>query len=215
MLVGIRRISKYLLFVKNYLFILLLFSPSASAVSDSLWPHRLWHTRLSCPSRSPEYGHTHVHWVSDAVQPSHFLTPSSFPASVFPSIRVFSNESGLHIRWAKDWSFCFSLSPSNEYSKLISLRIDWFDLLAVQGTVENLLQHNSSKASILQCSTFCMVQLSHLYMTTTIALTRRIFVSKVMSLLFNMLSRFVLAFLRRSKGLVISQLWSRNSHILT
>ena len=110
---------------------------------------------------------------------------------IFPSIRVFSNKSALHIRWPKYWSFSFSISPSNEYSGLISFRTDWFDLLAVQGTLKSLLQHHSSKASILRCSAFFMVQLSHLYMTTrkTIALTRWTYVGKVMSLLFNMFSR--------------------------
>ena len=124
--------------------------------------------------------------------------------STFPSIRVFSNESVLHIRWPKYWSFSFSISPSNEYSGLISFRIDWFDLLAVQGTLKSLFQHHSSKASILQCSVFFMVQLSHPYMTTgkTIALTRRTFVGKVMSLIFSMLSRFVIAFLPRNKCLL-------------
>ena len=114
-----------------------------------------------------------------------------FP-SIFPSIRVFSNESSLHIRWLKYWSFSLSISPSNEYSGLISFRIDWLDLLAVQGTLKSLLQHHRSKASVLQCSVFFMVQLSHPYMTTgkTIALTIRTFVSKVMSLLFNILSMF-------------------------
>ena len=118
-----------------------------------------------------------------------------------PSIRVFSNESALHTRWPKYWSFSFSISPSNEYSGFISIRIDWFDLLAVQGTLKSLLQHHSSKASILWCSAFSIVQLSHPYMTTgkTIALTRRIFVGKVMSLLFSMLSRLLIAFLPRSK----------------
>ena len=128
--------------------------------------------------------------------------------SVFPSIRVFSKESGLHIRWAKYWSFSFSISPSNEHSGLISFSIDWLDLLAVQGTLKSLLQHHSSKASILWHSAFFMVQLSHPYMTTgkTIALTRWAFVDKVMSLLFNMLSRFVMDFLQRSKCLLISLL---------
>ena len=123
--------------------------------------------------------------------------------SVLPSIRVFSNESALHIRWPKYLSFSFSISPSNEYSGLIFFRMDWLDLLAVQGTIKNLLQHHSSKASSLQHSTFFIVQLSHPYMTTgkTIALTRWTFVGKVMSLLFNMLSRFVIAFISRSKCL--------------
>ena len=118
--------------------------------------------------------------------------------SIFPSIRVFSNESVLRIRWPKYWSFSFSISPSNAYSGLISFRMDWLDLLAVQGTLKSLLQHHSSKASILRCSAFFIVQLSHLYMTTgkTEALTRRTFASKVMSLPFNMLFRLVIAFLQ-------------------
>ena len=120
---------------------------------------------------------------------------------VFPSIRVFSNESALRIRWPKYWSFIFSISPSNEYSGLISFRMDWLDLLAVQGALKSLLQYHSSKASILQCSAFFIVQLSHPYMNTgkTIALTRRTFVGKVMSLLFNMLSKLVKIFLPRNK----------------
>ena len=136
--------------------------------------------------------------------------------SLFPSIRVFSNESVLRIRWPKYWSFSFSISPSNEYSGLISFRIDWFDLLAVQGTLKSLLQHDSSKASILQCSAFFIIQLSHPYMTTgkTTALTRQTFVSKVMSLLFNMLSRLVIAFLSRSKHFLISWLPSPSAVIL-
>ena len=130
-----------------------------------------------------------------------FLLPSTFP-----SIRIFSNESVLHIMWPKYWSFSFSISPSNKYLGLISFRMDWLDLLAVQGTLKSLLQHHSSKASILQHSAFFMVQLSHPYMTAgkTIALNIRTFVSKVMSQLFNMLSRFVVAFLPRSKHLLIS-----------
>ena len=130
--------------------------------------------------------------------------------SVFSSIRVFSNESVLHIRWPKYWSFSFSINPSSEYSGLISFRMDWLDLLAVQGTLKNLLQHHSSKASILQYSAFFIVQLSHPYMTTgkTVALTRQPFVEKVMSLLFNMLSRLVIALLQRSKHLLISWLQS-------
>ena len=126
--------------------------------------------------------------------------------SFFPSIRVFSNESALRIRWPKYWSFRFSISSSNEYSRLISFRIDWFDLLAVQGTLKSLLQHHSLKASILWHSAFFMVQLSHPYMTLgkTIALTIRTFVGKVMSLVFNTLSRFVIAFLPRTKHLLIA-----------
>ena len=120
--------------------------------------------------------------------------PLLLPHSIFASIRVFSNESALCIRWPKYWSFSFSISPSNEYSGMISFRMNWLDLLAVQGTLKSLLQHHSSKASILQCSAFFTVQLSHAYMTIgkTIALTRRTFVGKVMSLLFNMLSRLVI-----------------------
>ena len=155
----------------------------------------------------------------ESVMPTNHLIlcrPLLFPPSIFPSIRVFSNESVLHIRWPKYWSFSFSISPFNEYSGLISFKIDWFDLLAVQGTLKSLLQHHSSKASILQHSTFFMVQLSHPYMTTgkTIALTRQPFVGKVMSLLFNMLSRFVIAFLPRIKRLLISWLQSPSAVIL-
>ena len=135
-----------------------------------------------------EFTQTHVHCVSDAIQPSHpLLSPSLLP-SVFPSIRVFSNESALHIRWPKYWSFSCNISPSSEHPGLIFLRMDWLDLLAIQRTLKSLLQHHSSKASILQCSCFFIVQLSHPYTTTgkTIALTRWTFVGKVMSLLFNM-----------------------------
>ena len=154
----------------------------------------------------PEFTQTHVHQVSDAIQPSHLLSSPSSPAPIPPSIRGFSNESALRIRWPKYWSFSFSISPSNEHPGLVSLRMDWLDLLAVQGTLKSLLQHHSSKASILQCSTFFIVQLSHPYMTTgkTIALTRWTFVDKVMSLFFNMLSRRVITFLQSSKHLLIS-----------
>ena len=136
--------------------------------------------------------------------------------SIFPSIRVFSNESVLHIRWSKYWSFSFSISLCNEYSGLISFRMDWLDLLTVQGTLKSLLQHHSSKASILGCSTFFIVQLSHLYMTTgkTIALTSWTFFGIAMSLLFNMLSRLVITFLPRSKHLLISWLQSPSAVIL-
>ena len=136
--------------------------------------------------------------------------------SVFPSIRVFSNESVLHIRWPKCWSFSFSISPSNEYSELICFRMDWLDLLAVQGTLKSLLQHHSSKASVLWHSAFFIVQLSHQYVTTqkTIALTRWTFVGKVMSFLFNMLSRLVIAFLQKSNCLLISWLQSPSAVIL-
>ena len=137
-------------------------------------------------------------------------------SSIFPSIRVFSNESVLRIKWPKNWSFNFSISPSNEYLELISFRMDWLDLLAVQGTVKSLLQHHSSKASVIQRSAFFIVQLSHPYMTTgkTIALTRQTFVDKVMSLLFNMLFRLVIPFLPRSKRLLISWLQSPSAVIL-
>ena len=142
--------------------------------------------------------------------------PLLLPPSIFPSISVFSNESVLHIRWPKYWSFSFSISPSKEYSGLISFRIDWLDLLAIQGTLKSLLQHHSSKASVLWCSAFFIVQLSHPYMTTgkTIALTRWTFVGKVMPLLFNVLSRLVIAFLPRSKHLLISWLQSPSAVIL-
>ena len=150
------------------------------------------------------------------VMPSNHLIlchPLLFQPSIFPSIRVFSNESVLRIRWPKYWSF--SISPSNEYSGLISFRMGWLDILPVQGTLTSLLQHHSSKPSILQCSAFFRVQLSHPYMTTgeTIALTRRTFVDKVMSLLFNMLSRLVITFLPRSKRLLILWLQSPSAVI--
>jgi len=139
--------------------------------------------------------------VGDAIQPSHPLSSLSPPPSIFPSIRVFSSESVLCIRWPKYWSFSFIISPSNKYSGLISFRIDWLDLLAVQETLKSLLQHHRSKASILWHSAFFMVQLSHPYMTTgkTIAFTRQTFVGKVMSLLFNMLSRLVITFLPKEQ----------------
>ena len=135
----------------------------------------------------PELAETHVHQLGDAIQPSHPLSSPSLPASFFHRIRVFSSVSVLCIRWPKYWSFCFSISPSSEYSAVISFRIDWFDLLLIEGTLRSLLQHHSSKISILWCSAFFMVQFSHLYVTTgkTIALTRQTFVSKVMFLLFN------------------------------
>ena len=144
---------------------------SRSVVSGSLWP------------QFPESTQTHVHWVSDAIQPSHLLLPLLLLPSIFPSIRVFSNESALRIRWPKYWSFSFNISPSNEYPGLISFRMDWLDLLAVQGTLKSLLQHHSSKASILWCSAFFIVQLSHPYITTgkTIALSRRTFDDKHVS----------------------------------
>ena len=149
---------------------------------------KILHARFPCPSPAPRaYSNS---CPSSCLMPSNHLIlclPFLLLPSIFPSIRVFSNESVLHIRWPEYWSFSFSISPSNEHSGLISCRIDWLDLLAVQGTLKSLLQHHSSKASILLCSAFFIVQLSHPYMTTgkTIALTRRTFVGKVMSLLFN------------------------------
>ena len=155
----------------------------------------------------------------ELVMPSNHLIlchPLLLPPSIFSSIRVFSNESVLCIRWPKYWGFSFNISPSNEHSELIYFRMDWLDLLAVQGTLKSLLQHHSSKASILWCSAFFIVQLSHSYMTTgkTIALTRWTSIGKVMSLLFNMLSRLVIAFLPRSKHLLISGLQSPSAVIL-
>ena len=155
----------------------------------------------------------------ESVVPSNHLIllhPLLLPPSIFPSIRVFSNESAPCIRWPKYWSFSFSISPSNEYSGLISFTMDWLDLLAVQGTLKSLLQHHSLKASV-RCSAFFMVQLSHPYMTTekTIALTLWTLVNKVMSLLFNILSGFVIAFLPRSKCLLILWLQSLSSVILS
>ena len=153
------------------------------------------------------------------VMPSSHLVlcrPLLFPPSIFPSIRVFSNESALCIRWPKYWQFSFNICPSNEHPGLISFRMDWLDLLAVQGTLKSLLQHHSSRGSIFQCSDFFIVQLSHPYMTTgkTIALTRQTFVYKVMPLLFNILSRLFITFLPRSKRLLISGLQSPSAVIL-
>ena len=179
-------------------------------MSDSLWPHGLQHARLPCPSRSllKLMSIKSVY----AIQPSYPLSSPSLPAFSLSQhqVWVFSKESVLHIRWPKYWNFTFSISPSNEYSGLISFRMDWFDLLAVQGTLKSLLQYHSSKASVLWRSSFFTVQLSHPYMTTgkTIALIRRTFVGKIMSLLFNILSRLVIVFLPRSKRLLISRLQS-------
>ena len=173
----------------------------------------------------PEFTKTHDHWVSDAIQISHSLSSPSPPAfpwsffpmiSIFPMIRVFSNESVFHIKWPKYWNFSFSISPSKEYSGLISFMMDWLGLLAVQGTLKSLLQHHSSKASILWSSAFLILQLSQPCMTTgkIIALTRRTFLGKVMTLLFNILSRLVITFLPRSKRLLISWLKSSSAVIL-
>ena len=165
----------------------------------------------------PEFTQTHVHWVSDAIQPSNPLSSPSPLVFNLSQHQGLSNESAFRIRWPKYWSFSFSISPSNEYSGLISFRMDWLELLAVQGTLKSLLQHHGSKASVLQCSAFFMVQLLHPYMTTrkTIALTRRTFVDKLMSLLFTMLSRLVITFLPRSNRLLISWLQSPSAVILS
>ena len=191
-------------------------------MSDSLQLHGLQHTRPPCPSPTPRVCSNSCplsRWcyltISSSVALFSFCL-QSFPASgcfLFFFFGVFSNESVLHIRWPKYWSF--SISPSNAYWGLISFRIDWFDLLAVRGTLKSLLQHHILKASVLRCSNFFMVQLSQPYMTTgkTIALTRWTFVSKVMSLLFNRLSRLVTAFLPRSKCLLISWLQSLSTVI--
>ena len=187
-------------------------------MSNSLWPHGLHHAWLPCSVPSPGA-------CSNSCPLSWWCHPTTssccFPLlllpSIFPSIRVFPNESVLPIRWPKYWSFSFSISPSNEYSGLISFRMDWFDLHAVQGTLQSLLQQHSSKASVLlRRSAFFMVQLTHPCMTTgkIIALARWTFVGKVTSLLFNMLSRLVIAFLPRSKHLLISWLQSSSAEIL-
>ena len=174
--------------------------------SLQLW-NGLQHSRPPCPSPTPRvYSNSCPlsRWCHPTI--SFSVIPFSSLPSILPSIRVFSNESALHIRWTKYWCFSFSISPSNEYSGLVSFRMDWLDLLAVQGTLKSLLQHHSSKASTLQCSAFFIVQLSHPYMTTgsNVDLTRRACVGKVMSLLFNMLSRLVITFLPRSKHLLTS-----------
>ena len=171
--------------------------------------HESQHARPPCPSPTPGvYSNSSNHLI--------LCCPLLLLASIFPSIRVFSNDSAFRNRWPKYWSFSFNISPSSEYPGLISFRMDWLDLLAVQGTLKSLLQHHSSKASILQHSAFFTVQLSHPYMTTgkTIRLTRRTFIGKVMSLLFNMLSRLVITFLPRSKRLLISWLQSPSAVIL-
>ena len=159
-------------------------------MSSCLWNHGLQNARPPCPSPTPEVYSNSVMTYNHLILCHQLLL---LPL-IFPSIRVFSNESALCIRWPKYWSFSFSISLSNEYSGLISFRMDWLDLLSVQGTLKSLLQHHSSKASILQCSAFFIAQLWHPYTTTgkTIALSRRTFLGKVMSLLLNMLSRFVI-----------------------
>ena len=171
---------------------------------------------LPVHNQLPELTQTHVHRVNDTIQPSLLCRPLLLLPPIPPSIKVFSNESTHCMRWPKYWSFSFSISPSNEYPGLISFRDDWLDLLAVQGPLKSLLQHHSSKASILRCSAFFTAQLSHPYVTTgkTIALTRWTFVGKVMSLLFNILSKLVITFLPRSKGFLISWLQSPSAVIL-
>ena len=178
-------------------------------MSDSLRPHGQQHARLPCPSPTPRDCSNSCplsQWCHPTVSSS--VIPFSSCLQSFPAAGSFPNESVLRIRRPNYWSFSFSISPSSEYSGLISFMIDWLDLLTVQRTLKSLLQHHSSKASILRCSAFFKVQLSHSYMTIgkTIALTRRTFVGKVMSLLFNMLSRLVIVFLPRSKCLLISWL---------
>ena len=180
-------------------------------MSNSLRPHGLRpHARLPCPEVHYLLKFAQIPSIESMIQSNHLILccPLLLLPSIFPSIRVFSNGSALRIRWPKYWNFSFSISPSNESSELISFTIDWFDFLAVQGTLKSLFQHHSPKASIFQPSAFVMVQLSHLYVTTgkIIALTRQTFVGKVISLLFNMLSRLVIAFLPRSKSLLISWL---------
>ena len=190
---------------------------SHSVVSDSLRPHESQHARPPCPSPTPGV-HPNSSPSSRVMPSSHLILcrPLLLLAPIPPRISVFSNESTLRMRWPKYWSFSFSISPSNEHSGLVSFRMDWLDLLAVQGTLKSLLQHHSSKASILQCSAFFTVQSSHPYMTTgkTVALTRWTLVGKVMSLLFNTLSMLVKTFLPRSKCLLISWLQSASAVIL-
>ena len=188
---------------------------SCTTLCDS---HKLRHTRVPCSSPSSQ-SLIKLMSIGSVMPSNHLILCCHLPLLplIFTSIRVFSNDSFLHIRWPKYWSFSFSISPANEYSGLISFRMDWFDLLAVQGTLTSLLQYHSSKTSILWHSAFfIIVQLSHAYMTIgkTIALTRWTFVGKVMSLIFNMLSRLVIAFLPRSKCLLISQLQSLSAVIL-
>ena len=190
---------------------------SRTVMSGSLWSHGLQHTRLSL-SITNLRGLLKFMSVKSLMPSKHLILhcPLLLLPLIFPSIRVFSKESVLRIRWPKYWSFSLSISPSNDYSGMISFRIDLFDILAVQGTLKSLLQHHSSKASILQCSTLFVVKLSHPYMTTrkTIGVTRRNFFGKIMSLLFKTLSRLVITFLPRRKCLLISWLQSPSAVIL-
>ena len=190
---------------------------SVAQSCPTLWdPMNRSTPRLCVHHKLLEFTQTQVHRVSDAIRPSHPLASLSPPAPIPPSIRGFSNESALRMRWSKYWSFNFSISPSKEHPGLISFRMDWLDLLAVQGTLKSLFQHHSSKPSIFQCSAFFTVQISHPYMTTgkTITLTRQNLVGKVMSLLLNMLSRLAVTFLPRSKHLLISWVQSPSAVIL-
>ena len=201
------RIKKLCVHTHNGIFSSVQFS--RSVMSDSLRSHKLQHARPPCPSPTPRvYSDSHPlsQWCHPTIQLSHPLSTPLLLPSIFPSIRAFSNESALCIRWPKYWSFSFNISPSNEQLGLISFRMDWLDLLAVQGTLKSLLQYHSSKASILWCSAFFIFQLSHPYMTSgkTIALTRWTFVGKVMSLLFNMLSMLVIIYFLLING---NELW--------
>ena len=185
-------------------------------MSNSLQPHGLQHARLLCPTPTSGNYSDHIHWVGDAIQQSHHLSfpsPSAFHLSQYQGL---FNETVLCIRWQKYWSFSFNISPFNEYSGLISFRIDWLDLPEVQGTLKSLVQHHSSKASVLWHWAFFIVHLSHPHMTMgkTIALTRWTFVGKVMSLLSNMLSKLFITFLPRSKPLLISWMQSLSAVIL-
>ena len=221
--------SIYIIYATVYTaFILYSVQFSPSVVSDSLRPHGLQNARPPCPpgllvrqaslSVTNSYSLLKFMSIESVIPSSHFILCCLLLLlpSIFPSIRVFSNESVFHITWPKYWSFSFNISPSNEHSGLISFRMDRLDFFAVQGTLKSLLQHHSSKASILQRSAFFILQLSYPYMTTgkTIALTRQTFVGKVMSLIFNMLSGLVITFLPRSKRLLISWLQSPSAVIL-
>ena len=186
---------------------------------DSLGTHGLQHARPLCQPPTPRVYSNSCHWVSDAVQPSYPLSspcPPAFNLSQNQGFFFFSNKLVLCIKWPEYWSFSFSISPSIAYSGLISFRMDWLDLLAVQETLKGLLQQHSLKASILQCSVFFVFQLSHPYITTgkNIALTRQTFLSKIMSLLFNMVTRLVITFLSKSNRLLISWLQSPSAVIL-
>ena len=186
-------------------------------MSNSLRLHEPQHTKPPCPSPTPGVCSNSCplsRWCHPTISSS--VIPFSSCLQSFPASGCFPKMSALHIRWPKHWSFSFNISPSNEHPGLVSFRMDWLDLLAVQGTLKSLLQHHSSKASVLRCSAFIMVQLSHLYMTPgkTIALTRWTFFGKVISLFFNILSWLVIAFLPRSKCLLISWMQSPSAVIL-